>query len=53
MPQAHRQPANDDGAGMTPTDAAFGFRNFGNSWKRTTTTTRGRRAMHDKLGRGR
>jgi len=25
----------DDGTGMTPADATFGFRNFGNSWKRT------------------
>ena len=43
----------DNGTGMTPADAAFGFRNFGNSWKRTATTTRGGRAMHGKLGRGR
>jgi hypothetical protein len=43
----------DNGTGMTPADAAFGFRNFGNSWKRTATATRGGRAMHGKLGRGR
>jgi Histidine kinase-, DNA gyrase B-, and HSP90-like ATPase len=43
----------DNGTGMTPTDAAFGFRNFGNSWKRTASATRGGRAMHGKLGRGR
>jgi hypothetical protein len=43
----------DDGTGMTPADAAFGFRNFGNSWKRTATATPGGRAVHGKLGRGR
>jgi len=43
----------DNGTGMTPADAAFGFRNFGNSWKRTASATRGGRAMHGKLGRGR
>jgi hypothetical protein len=43
----------DDGAGMTPADAAFGFRNFGNSWKRTASATPGGRAIHGKLGRGR
>jgi hypothetical protein len=43
----------DNGTGMTPTDAAFGFRNFGNSWKRTASATRAGRVMHGKLGRGR
>ncbi|MGI8448786.1 MAG: ATP-binding protein [Streptosporangiaceae bacterium] len=43
----------DDGTGMTPADAAFGFRNFGNSWKRTATATRGGRSVHGKLGCGR
>lgn len=43
----------DDGTGMTPTDAAFGFRNFGNSWKRTASKTPSGRSIHGKLGRGR
>src|SRR5260370_12663845 len=43
----------DDGTGMTPADAAFGFRNFGNSWKRTASKTPSGRAIHGKLGRGR
>jgi hypothetical protein len=43
----------DDGTGMTPADAAFGFRNFGNSWKRTASKTPSGRSIHGKLGRGR
>jgi len=43
----------DDGTGMTRTDATFGFRNFGNSWKRTASKTPDGRAIHGKLGRGR
>jgi hypothetical protein len=43
----------DDGTGMTPGDAAFGFRNFGNSWKRTASKTPSGRSIHGKLGRGR
>ncbi len=43
----------DNGTGMTPSDASFGFRNFGNSWKRTATATSGGRTLHGKLGRGR
>lgn len=43
----------DNGTGMTPADARFGFKNFGNSWKRTPSTTRGGRAIHGKFGRGR
>src|SRR5262249_30163655 len=43
----------DNGLGMTPSDASFGFRNFGNSWKRKAATTPGGRALHGKLGRGR
>src|SRR5215475_5241742 len=44
----------DNGLGMTPGDASFGFRNFGNSWKRKPprTTPRGR-TLHGKHGRGR
>ena len=38
---------------MAPADATIGFRNFGNSWKRTASTTPGGRAIHGKLGRGR
>jgi hypothetical protein len=45
--------ARDDGTGMTPADATFGFRNFGNSWKRTASKTPSGRAIHGKLGRGR
>jgi hypothetical protein len=43
----------DNGTGMTAADARFGFRNFGNSWKRTATYTPGGRVIHGKLGRGR
>jgi hypothetical protein len=43
----------DNGTGMTPAAARFGFRNFGNSWKRTATSTPGGRIIHGKLGRGR
>jgi Histidine kinase-, DNA gyrase B-, and HSP90-like ATPase len=43
----------DNGAGMTPAEARFGFRNFGNSWKRSATSTAGGRVIHGKLGRGR
>ncbi len=43
----------DNGTGMTPADAAFGFRNFGNSWKRTASATGAGRVIHGKLGRGR
>lgn len=43
----------DNGTGMTAADARFGFRNFGNSWKRTATSTPGGRVIHGKLGRGR
>jgi Histidine kinase-, DNA gyrase B-, and HSP90-like ATPase len=43
----------DDGTGMTPTDATFGFRNFGNSWKRAASKTPSGRSIHGKLGRGR
>jgi len=28
----------DNGIGMTPDDATFGFRNFGNSWSRRITS---------------
>ena len=44
---------SDNGTGMTPSDASYGFGNFGNSWKRTATGTPGGRALHGKLGRGR
>jgi Histidine kinase-, DNA gyrase B-, and HSP90-like ATPase len=43
----------DNGTGMTSADARFGFRNFGNSWKRAATSTPGGRVIHGKLGRGR
>jgi hypothetical protein len=43
----------DDGTGMTAGEAAFGFRNFGNSWKRMATTTKEGRSIHGKFGRGR
>jgi hypothetical protein len=43
---------SDNGTGMTAADARFGFRNFGNSWKRTATSTPGGRVIHGKLGRG-
>jgi hypothetical protein len=44
---------SDNGTGMTPSDASYGFGNFGNSWKRAATGTPGGRALHGKLGRGR
>jgi Histidine kinase-, DNA gyrase B-, and HSP90-like ATPase len=43
----------DNGTGMTAADARVGFRNFGDSWKRTASTTPSGRAIHGKLGRGR
>jgi hypothetical protein len=43
----------DNGTGMTAADAAFGFRNFGNSWKKTASGTPAGRTLHGKLGRGR
>jgi hypothetical protein len=38
---------------MKKDDASFGFRNFGNSWKRTATGTAANRTLHGKFGRGR
>jgi hypothetical protein len=43
----------DNGIGMTQTDATFGFRNFGNSWKPKVKVTPGGRVLHGQLGRGR
>jgi Histidine kinase-, DNA gyrase B-, and HSP90-like ATPase len=43
----------DNGTGMTLADASFGFRNFGNSWKKNTLRSTGGRTLHGKLGRGR
>lgn len=43
----------DNGTGMTLSDASYGFQNFGNSWKKVEAKSPGGRALHGKLGRGR
>lgn len=43
----------DDGAGISPERADLSFGRLGGSWKKTSASTEGGRALHGRLGQGR